>query len=400
MLDDSDGEIPGGAVAEDELALFRDHFPFPLRGQTPPRALLTAILDSHPDMLAFFDSRRRLILFNKAYQLGTRKLGGVELRVGMGADDQRFHQASPALRHSWWLGLLDRALKGESVAEEFRIRRNDGSEAVFSVKLAPVIVDEAQVGVSKHISDVTAFEQVKTTAQLADKTKRELLSNVSHEIRTPLNGIIGMADLLTMTQLDGEQRHCVEVIRQAGATLQKSVEDILDMTRLASGNFPLSVARFELYPLLEKLVKKHAEQAAGKKLKFHFHLQPDAPRKLLGDMGAIWKILSHLLDNAVKFTKQGSIILTVSHQADERGQTTLLFTVTDTGVSIDKTVGERIFEPFNQADSSSTREFSGLGLGLAISAKLAAAIDAKLWFESEPGVGSSFHLAAPFPPFR
>jgi signal transduction histidine kinase/DNA-binding response OmpR family regulator/HPt (histidine-containing phosphotransfer) domain-containing protein len=233
-------------------------------------------------------------------------------------------------------------------------------------------------------------------ALAAARAKSGFLATMSHEIRTPLNGVIGMTDVLATTPLSPEQREAITTIRASGDALLGVITDILDFSKIEAGRIDLEARPVGLRRLVEDTVAVVAADAARRRVETVGHVRPGVPAAVLGDATRLRQILLNLLSNAVKFTPAGEVVVTVS--AAVRGSTAdLHIAVRDTGIGIAPERLASLFEPFVQADASTTRRYGGTGLGLAISRRLAEQMGGRLWAESEPGRGSTFHATLSLP---
>ncbi len=255
------------------------------------------------------------------------------------------------------------------------------------------------VAIPTYLSSLLAsLTRATEQARQASAAKSRFLANMSHEFRTPLNGIVGMSGLLATTRLSPEQRECAEVIETSAKSLLGLVEDVLDISAIEAGKLHMRSARFSVRALARSVATMIRPGTADKNLGFDAHVADEVPDMLEGDPGHLRQVLLNLLNNAVKFTDQGGIVLSVTTIDSPDGRVWLRFSVHDTGIGIADAVQSRVFEAFEQGDGELNRRFGGTGLGTTIAKNLTEAMGGRIAFESREGAGSHFWIDLPFQP--
>ena len=310
----------------------------------------------------------------------------------------------------WYVDAAANAAGGDAYEQIWRgavhrrdleLVRRDGSR--FWARLTGTAVDPADLskGTVCVIDDITAeravIEQMREATALAEsaaRMKADFLANMSHEIRTPMNAVIGMSHLLLRTELTPRQRDYLAKIQAAGQHLLGIINDILDFSKVEAGKLSLERAEFDLDKITTNVATLLTEKTSDKGLELTIDIAPDVPRGLVGDALRLQQVLLNFGSNAVKFTEKGEIQIVVRLRERSNGEALLYFAVRDTGVGLSQEQQARLFQSFQQADSSTTRKFGGTGLGLVISKRLAELMGGAVGLESEPGKGSTFWFTA------
>ena len=367
---------------------------------------LAAVFEHAPNGYVFFDIQRGITHCNPAaLQLfgvpdKAALLGRVLWFPGLSADAQP--DGRPSRERALELMREHERSRARVQSTDWRFQRADGSP--FDAEVSVIALEwQGAPEYCAVIQDVTLRKQAQAAllrardvAESASRTKTSFLANMSHELRTPMNAIIGMTHLALEDGLAPRQRDYVGKAHQSARDLLQIVNDILDVSKIEAGQLELEQIDFELDAVIDAMADVLAQRAEEKGLELLFSATPDLPRRLVGDPTRLRQILVNLAGNAIKFTERGEVTLGMELASQEGERIELHIWVRDTGIGIGHEALGRLFQPFMQADTSTTRRFGGTGLGLAISRQLVEQMGGRLWVESMPGQGSTFHFTARF----
>ena len=360
------------------------------------RNLLHGLLDHVPDAVYFKDQESRFLRISRSLARG---LGMADAGLAVGKSDFDFFPEPYA--HAARDDELEIMKTGKPlVGREEQGSWPDGSVRWVSTTKVPLLGEDGRVAGTLGISrDITARKQAeadlkraKEQAEAANEAKSEFLANMSHEIRTPMNGILGMTQLALDTPLSREQREYLNLVKLSAESLLNVINDILDFSKIEAKKLILDAIDFSVRDRLGDMMKALALRAQEKGVELACHIAPAVPDGLHGDPGRLQQVLVNLVGNAIKFTEEGEVIADVLLEDQNNGEVHLHFSVRDTGIGIAPEKQRLIFEAFAQADTSTTRSYGGTGLGLTISSCLVEMMGGRIWLESEPGIGSTFHF--------
>ena len=353
------------------------------------------LLEATPTAIYLKDTQGRYLRFNKAFET----LFGIQREewIGKSVFDLVPGDAAAMIHEK------DQALfaTGEIQTYEAGFTQLRTGEARDGLYWKAPLTDAngkvtALVGTVLDITDKNRFEQelreAKRTAEAANQAKSDFLANMSHEIRTPMNGVIGMTELAMGTRLDETQREYLTIVKNSAQSLMVILNDILDFSKIEAGKLQIEAVDFSLHELVNDTLKTLIPRAESKGLKIDVNVPVDLPAQVRSDPVRIRQVLTNLCDNAIKFTSEGGVSISILLNALEGAGTEVQFSVKDTGIGIPLEKQKGVFEAFSQADTSTTRKFGGTGLGLTISARLVQLMGGRIWIESTPGQGSTFHF--------
>jgi two-component system sensor histidine kinase/response regulator len=362
------------------------------------RALLQRIIDACPTLIFIKDREGTFLLANQTmatvYGLTAERMTGIShMEIGriLGAPDgevQRFLEADQR--------VID---TGEAVFIPEHVLTTHGRSTLLQISKMPIDVTGRGRCVLGVCVDITArkeaedeIHRARVAAEQAARAKSDFLAMMSHEIRTPMNGVLGMTGLLLDTSLTAEQREYAETVRSSGSALLGILNEILDLSKIEAGRMELEHIDFSVAAAVEEATELLAERAHSKRIELLSRVDATIPATLRGDPGRFRQVLINLIGNAIKFTERGEVVITVEVAREGSNDVELRIAVRDSGIGIAAEARSRLFQPFSQADSSTTRQFGGTGLGLAICRRLVELMGGEIGVDSEPGQGSTFRF--------
>lgn len=358
---------------------------------------LEAVVQNSPVAIVTTDLNANIVSWNPAAE----GLFGYTSEEAVGCNVDDLVANNEAIR-SQAVAYNTEALQGVLHRITQRVRK-DGSLVDVELSGVPVFVDGQPSGLIAIYHDITELQRARQQAEAANDAKSAFLATMSHEIRTPMNGVIGMTSLLLETGLTPEQRDYTETIRDSGDALLSVINDILDFSKIEAGKMDLEEQPFDLRDCVESSLDLLKFKAAEKGLELAYQMESDVPPAIIGDVTRLRQVLINLLNNGLKFTDEGEVVLSVSNDAVPAGSSgvyLLHFSVRDSGIGIPQDRLDRLFQAFSQVDASTARKYGGTGLGLAISKRLSELMGGEMWVESQEGIGTTFHftIAAPAAP--
>ncbi len=344
-----------------------------------------------PQMIFETDSRGNITYLNDFGMVFTdfRKLGDETANL--------FEMVDPEEKDQFEKNINDLVKSRHIIPSEYRLIRADGEKVPVIMYAGPVFDGERFSGLRGIAVDISDRKKTEEVLKAASKAKSEFLANMSHEIRTPMNGIIGLTGLLSETRLNGKQKEYLEKIRYSSLSLLRIINDVLDFSKIEAGRLEIEKGVVVIDEVILSVLNVVKVKAEEKKLKISYTVAENVPEMVSGDSLRVGQILLNLVSNAVKFTDAGEVRISVGKgDFEDSEKMQIVFRVDDTGIGISEADQKRLFSPFTQVDSSTTRKFGGTGLGLVISRKLVSMMGGEIELESIPGKGSSFFFTIIF----
>ena len=354
-------------------------------------ATLTTLFDSIPDLIFTMDRSLRFTQCNKSFttHFGLRK----DYIINKGEDGLGL-SAELTDEHNFWNRKVIE--EGRTAIFEECVPRIDGAMPIYETVKAPLILNGEVVGLVGIAHNITERKEMEDAALAASRTKSVFLANMSHEIRTPMNSIMGFSELALDGETSPKTRDYLAKIQSNTEWLLQIINDILDISKIESGKMELETIPFDMHELFESCRTLIMPKAVEKGISLHFYAEPSIGKSPLGDPTRLRQVLVNLLSNAVKFTNSGAVKVLTEIKEKAGEMVTFHFEVKDTGIGMTKEQIERIFDPFTQAETGTTRKYGGTGLGLTISKNFIELMGGKLAVESTPGVGSKFSFDLTF----